>query len=196
MRRGRGSWHRGPDPGIGRRRGAGCSGALEGPDDNHAATATRAWRAMVCCGAGGWVRLVACHRRIGHRHGHGDQFSGTRDILLAGGAGEQPVVTDAVEPLWRDVEEEAPDELVGGERRERASCRPLNTSGFAFFPPLGALHGAVRTLRGFDLPRRPLPVLFLSAIRLTLGQPKRISAARNTLVFSVSMVIPPYFSLS
>src|ERR1700730_10151152 len=61
-------------------------------DDNHAATATRAWRAMVCCGAGGWVRLVALHRRIGHRHGHGDQFSGTRDILLAGGAGEQAVV--------------------------------------------------------------------------------------------------------
>ena len=71
---------------------------------------------MVCCGAGGWVRLVALHRRIGHRHGHGDQFSGTRDILLAGGAGEQPVVTDAVEPLWQDVEQEAPDELVGGER--------------------------------------------------------------------------------
>src|SRR6202011_1083461 len=100
--------------GIGRRRGAGCSGALEGPDDNHAATATRAWRAMVCCGAGGWVRLVALHRRIGHRHGHCDQFSGTRDILLAGGAGEQPVVTDAVEPLWQEVEQEAPDELVGG----------------------------------------------------------------------------------
>src|SRR6266481_5872847 len=93
-----------------------CSGSLEGPDDNHAATATRAWRAMVCCGAGGWVRLVALHRRIGHRHGHGDQFSGTRDIFLAGGAGEQPVVTDAVEPLWQDVEQEAPDELVGGER--------------------------------------------------------------------------------
>src|SRR5712671_186525 len=45
-----------------------------------------------------------------------DQFSGTRDILLAGGAGEQPVVTDAAEPLWQDVEQEAPDELVGGER--------------------------------------------------------------------------------
>src|SRR5438270_51791 len=67
-------------------------------------------------GAGGWVRLVALHRRIGHRHGHGDQFSGTRDILLAGGAGEQPVATDAVEPLWQDMEQEAPDELVGGER--------------------------------------------------------------------------------
>jgi hypothetical protein len=55
---------------------------------------------------------------------------------------------------------------------ERASCRPLNTSGFAFFPPPGALHGAVRTLRGFDPPHRALPMLFLSAIRLTLSQPK------------------------
>src|SRR5258708_38646521 len=70
---------------------------------------------MVCWGAGGWVRLAALHRRIGHRHGHGDQFSVTRDILLAGGAGEQPVVTDAVRPLWQDVEQEAPDELVVGE---------------------------------------------------------------------------------
>src|SRR6266851_2651347 len=50
------------------------------------------------------------------RRGRGDQFSGTRDIGLAGGAGEQPVVPDAMEPLWQDVEEEAPDELVGGER--------------------------------------------------------------------------------
>jgi hypothetical protein len=40
---------------------------------------------------------------------------------------------------------------------ERVNCRPLNTLGFAFFPPSGALHGAVRTLRGFDLPHRALP---------------------------------------
>src|SRR5690349_24933816 len=44
-------------------------------------------------------------------------------FFLQGGAGEQPVVTDAVEPLWQDVEQEAPDELVGGERHG-AQLRP------------------------------------------------------------------------
>ena len=66
---------------------------------------------MVCRAVGG--RGVVLCRRIGHRRGYGDQFSGTRDIGLAGGAGEQPVVTDTVEALWQDVEQEAPNELVG-----------------------------------------------------------------------------------
>ncbi len=35
---------------------------------------------------------------------------------LAGGAGEQPIVTDAVEPTRQDMEQEAADELVGGKR--------------------------------------------------------------------------------
>src|SRR3979409_446972 len=59
--------------------------------------------------------VVPCWR-LHRRHRYGDQFPGTRNAGLAGGSGEQPVVTDAVEPLWQDVEQEAPDELVGGER--------------------------------------------------------------------------------
>src|SRR4249920_2640408 len=115
MRRRRGSWHRGADPGIGRRRRAGCGASLEGLDDNHAATATRAWRAMVCGKTGGRVRVVL-YRRVDLRHWGGHQHPGARDVGLAAGAGEQPVVTDAVEPFWQDVKQETPDELVGGER--------------------------------------------------------------------------------
>ena len=118
------SWRRGPDPGIGRWRAAGCAASLEGLDDDHAATATRAWRAMVlheAGTAGGRVCVVMLYRGIDRRRGHGDQFSGARDIGLAGGAGEQPVVSDAVEPLGQDVEQEAPDELVG---RQRHGAKP------------------------------------------------------------------------
>src|SRR6202047_2236768 len=99
MRRRRASWHRGSDRGFGRWRAAGCAAALEGLDDDHAAAATRAWRAMVCCGAGVQVRVVVLYRPIGHWHWRADQFSGACNVALAGGAGEQSVVADAMEPV-------------------------------------------------------------------------------------------------
>jgi hypothetical protein len=54
---------------------------------------------MVRRGAGCQVGVVVLYRRIHHRQGPGDQFSGARDIGLAAGAGEEPVETDA--PLGR-----------------------------------------------------------------------------------------------
>jgi hypothetical protein len=48
--------------------------------------------------------------------------TGARDIGLAGGAGEQSVMADAMEPRWQNVEQEAPDELVG---RQRYRAKPL-----------------------------------------------------------------------
>ena len=57
--------------------------------------------------------------------GRGDQFPGARDVGLAAGAGEQPVVADAMEPLWQDVEQEAPDELVGASVIVRYRACPL-----------------------------------------------------------------------
>jgi hypothetical protein len=48
--------------------------------------------------------------------------SRARDVCLAGGAGEQSVVADAVEPLWQNVEQEAPDAFAG---RERHRAKPL-----------------------------------------------------------------------
>jgi len=61
---------------------------------------------MVCNAARGLIDVVLCGQRIGWRHG--DEFSGARYIALGCGAGEQPVVADAVEPLGQDVEQEAP----------------------------------------------------------------------------------------
>ena len=57
--------------------------------------------------------VVRC-RRIDLRHWGGHQLPGARDVGLAAGAGQQPVVADAMKPLWQNVEQEAPDELVGG----------------------------------------------------------------------------------
>src|ERR1700722_18582376 len=49
---------------------------------------------------------------------------------LAGGAGEQAVVADAVEAMWQDMEKEAADELV---RRERHDALPLRTIAAVVF---------------------------------------------------------------
>jgi len=46
----------------------------------------------------------------------GDQLLGARDIGFAGGAGEQPVVADAVKSPGQDVKQETSDELVCGKR--------------------------------------------------------------------------------
>jgi hypothetical protein len=61
-------------------------------------------------------------RTVNRTAGIGDQFSGARDVGLAGGAGEQSVVADAMEPFWQNVEQEASDELAG---RERHRAKPL-----------------------------------------------------------------------
>src|SRR5260370_29186894 len=97
---------------------------------------------MVCVDAGVQARVVVLWR-IARRRGGGDQFSGTRDTGLAGGAGEQPVVPDAMEPLWQDVEEGAPDELVGGgahgaERRLPLAAIVLLTEGHGARAEAGA----------------------------------------------------------
>jgi hypothetical protein len=60
--------------------------------------------------------------RLGWRRCHGKQFAGARNIEFAHGAGEQAVVADAVEAMWQDMEQEAPNELV---RRERHDALPL-----------------------------------------------------------------------
>jgi type IV secretory pathway TrbL component len=102
-----------PDPGAGGR-AARCAAACKDLDNDHAAAAARAQRAMIGRGVriGGVVRC----RRIDPRHWGGDQLLGTRNVGLAAGAGEQPVVADAMKPLRQNVEQEAPDELVSAER--------------------------------------------------------------------------------
>jgi hypothetical protein len=45
----------------------------------------------------------------------GEQLARPRDVVGAGGFGEQPIMADAMEALGQDVAEEAADELIGCE---------------------------------------------------------------------------------
>jgi hypothetical protein len=57
--------------------------------------------------------VVVRHRWIDPRHWGGHQFLGAGDVGFAAGARQQAVVADAMEALRQNVEQEAPDELVG-----------------------------------------------------------------------------------
>ena len=57
---------------------------------------------------------VLHYRRLNLCHWSSHQLPGARDVGLAAGAGQQPVVADAMKPLWQNMEQEAPDELVAG----------------------------------------------------------------------------------
>src|ERR1700757_403063 len=87
--------------------------AREGLDDDHPAAAAGTWTRQharlvgFCCGLGYlwlfWARW------------HGEQIAGACDIGRTVAVGEQAIVSDAVEAVRQDVDEEAADELVGGE---------------------------------------------------------------------------------
>ena len=64
-------------------------------------------------GRGVQIGGVVRRQRINRRHWGVDQLAGACHVGLTTGAGEQPVVADAVKPLRQNVEQEAPDELVG-----------------------------------------------------------------------------------
>ena len=42
-----------------------------------------------------------------------EQFTGLSQVIVADGVGEKAVVSNAVESLWQDVDEETADELAG-----------------------------------------------------------------------------------
>jgi hypothetical protein len=81
--------------------------ALEGLDDHHAPAAARTGQSWIGC----FNRLS----RLGWQR-HREQLLDAGDIGLAGGTGEQATVPNAVEALRQDVQQEAPDALLGGER--------------------------------------------------------------------------------
>ena len=101
-----------PDTGAGGRWAARCTVARKDLDNDHAAAAARAWWAMI--GRGVRIGCVVCCQRLDLRHWGGHQLPGTRNVGLAAGTGEQPIVADAMKPLWQNMEQEAPDELVAG----------------------------------------------------------------------------------
>ena len=81
------------EPEVMPRRGSRLGAALERLDDDHLPAAVRARWAMIGRLCGGVAGPVVIHR-VGF--GGVEEFAGTGDIGLAVGAGEQPVVTDAV----------------------------------------------------------------------------------------------------
>ncbi|GAC1575770.1 MAG: hypothetical protein NVS3B5_06980 [Sphingomicrobium sp.] len=78
--------------------------SFEGLDDDHAAAAARARRSGIWRFDRGIVLGRWCDRK---------QSAGVVEMSLAGGAGEQAVMTDPMEPAWQDVEQE-----VGTNMRE------------------------------------------------------------------------------
>jgi hypothetical protein len=105
-------------PGLQRclRRSARLHPAFENLDDNH--TAAAAWA--------GWTIILRLGWRgiLWHRHDR-EQFARPCDICFANSAGKQSVMADAMEACWQDVQEEAPDELAGGERHDALPVRPI-----------------------------------------------------------------------
>src|SRR5579864_4523477 len=96
-------------------RRARSSRTLEDLDDDHTTTATGAWQRRI------WQRSVLDRRWVGHS----EQLASTRDVGLAASAGEEAVVTDAMEALRKNVEQEAADELVGAERHDALAVRAI-----------------------------------------------------------------------
>ena len=80
---------------------------LEDLDDDHAAAAAGAWRAEL--GRRGGVLDLSARRRI-------EQCASAGDIVFAAGAGEEAIVTDAMEALRQNVEQDAANEFVGADR--------------------------------------------------------------------------------
>ena len=58
---------------------------------------------------------------------HGEQIAGACDIGRTVAIGEQAIVSDAMEAVWPDVDEEAADELVGGERHRLGAGAAVGT---------------------------------------------------------------------
>ena len=84
--------------------------ALEDLDDDHATAAARTRLrerfGFVGLGAAGIGGLGLCRRHV-------EQAARSGDVVGARAAGEQTVVTDAVEALRQDVDQESADKLGG-----------------------------------------------------------------------------------
>ena len=57
---------------------------------------------------------------------HGEQLASVRNVCGSVAAGEQPIVSDAMEALRQHVDQEAPDELVGRQRHGLVAGGPLD----------------------------------------------------------------------
>src|SRR5262249_33425389 len=91
--------------------------ALEDLDDDH--TTAAAWTSRLAgidVGSGG----------LAFRFCNGKQLARACDVVGASVLGEQAVMADAVQAFGQRVDEEAADELVGGERHTLVSIAALD----------------------------------------------------------------------
>ncbi len=58
---------------------------------------------------------------------HVEQAARLGDVVGSGAAGEQAVVTDAVEAVWQDVDQEAANELAGSECHNLLAVATIGT---------------------------------------------------------------------
>ena len=87
----------GADPGSRGRWATWWAAARKDLDNDHAATAARARRAMI--GRGVRIDCVVRCWWIGLQYWGGDQLLGARNVGLAASVGQRPVVADAMKPL-------------------------------------------------------------------------------------------------
>ena len=114
--------------------------ALEGLDDDHASAAAGAWSCW-----GRWFGSLAVFPVIsfgrGLGDGHVEEFTGAGDVADTAAVCGQPIVSDAVEAARQYVNEEASDELVGGERHGFVSLAPFGAVILPFEGDIGAIEG-------------------------------------------------------
>jgi len=65
------------------------------------------------------LRLVS--RRLGNRRQHAEKLAATRELLRATAIAEEPIIADAMKAFGQDVQQEAADELVGGDGHDLPS---------------------------------------------------------------------------
>lgn len=86
-------------------------------DDDHATAAAWTTRLAGIDGSSG---------RLAFRFCNGEQLTRAGDVVGAGASDEQAVVANAMQAFWQHVDEEAADELVGGERHLLISIAALD----------------------------------------------------------------------
>src|SRR5882757_5452409 len=97
-----------------------CAAALEGLDDDHAATAARAWERVHRRLVGVGIAGLALRRR------DSEQLAGAGEVVGAPAIGEQAIVSDAMEAAGQHVDEKAADELAARQRHDLLSSRAIS----------------------------------------------------------------------
>src|ERR1019366_3161500 len=97
--------------------------SLETFNKLHSTAATGAWRRRDRCGCVIVDLIAVCSFEV--TSWRVEQAAAQRQFVGAMTIGEQPVVTNTIEPVRQNVKQEAANELASGERHGRALCLSL-----------------------------------------------------------------------